>query len=235
MNGMNPYHGVDKVTTTPPGTTLDPKTTRGKAASEMKATGRMAPSPIVAAAAHAVAPASAVVGDTFAAFVRAYNAVQAPENLDQLLSSLWLTISAAGHKFGASDQACRTFFKELKLESLKHQEAVLDNVAVSAALLWTSAKKLQAGGKQMELCALLNRILREGDPELLQHCCSVARGINLLCVTRRQPAMLRYPRGGKLHRGGGLPLAHVSFFKEGKKYRVPMFLATSFNADVAYR
>jgi hypothetical protein len=236
MNGMNPYHGVDKVTTTPPGTVLDPKTTHGKAASAMKdATGRKAPLPIAAAAAHAVACPSAVVGDNFAAFVRAYDAAQAPENLDQLLSSLRLTISAAGHKFGASDKACRTFFKELKLESLNHQETVLENVAVSAALLWTSAKKLQAGSKQMELCALLNRILREGDPELLQHCCSVVRGINLLCVTRRQPAMMRYPRGGKSHRGGGLPLAHVPFFKEGKKYRVPMFLATSFNADVAYR
>jgi hypothetical protein len=37
------------------------------------------------------------------------------------------------------------------------------------------------------------------------------------------------------HRGGGLPLAHLPFFTEGKKFRVPMYLATSFDEDVAYR
>ena len=37
------------------------------------------------------------------------------------------------------------------------------------------------------------------------------------------------------HRGGGLPLAHLPFFTEGKKFHVPMYLATSFDEDVAYR
>ena len=46
---------------------------------------------------------------------------------------------------------------------------------------------------------------------------------------------MRYPPGGMSHRGGGLPLAHLPFFTEGKKFRVPMFLATSFDEDVAYR
>jgi len=199
------------------------------------ATGHKAPSPIAAAAPHTAASASAVVCEAFAAFVRAYDAAEAPLNLDQLHSSLRLTIFAAARNFGAADKACRAFFKELQHESLNHQDAVLGNMAVSAALLWTSAKKLHVGGEQMELYSLLNRILRECDPKLLPPCCSVVRGINLLCVTRREPSMMRYPPGGNSHRGGGLPLAHVPFFKSGKKYRVPMFLATSFNADVAYR
>ena len=35
--------------------------------------------------------------------------------------------------------------------------------------------------------------------------------------------------------GGGLPAAHAPFFSVGKKFRVPMYLATSFDEDVAYR
>ena len=50
-----------------------------------------------------------------------------------------------------------------------------------------------------------------------------------------------YPPHGVSHRGGGLPLQHVTqlkghpppFYVPGKKYRVPMFLATSFNTHVA--
>jgi hypothetical protein len=38
-----------------------------------------------------------------------------------------------------------------------------------------------------------------------------------------------------MHRGGALPVQHLSFFTEGKKFRVPMVLATSFEEDVAYR
>ena len=45
----------------------------------------------------------------------------------------------------------------------------------------------------------------------------------------------RYPPGGESHRGGGLPLQHVPFFTVGLKFRVPMFLATSFDEDVAYK
>ena len=36
------------------------------------------------------------------------------------------------------------------------------------------------------------------------------------------------------HRGGALPPQHHAFFAVGKKYRVPMYLATSFSEDKAY-
>ena len=86
-----------------------------------------------------------------------------------------------------------------------------------------------------DLRAAEARILRERDPDLLTPACGVVRGINLLCVTRREPSKLRYPPGGKSHRGGGLPLLHAPFFTVGKKFRVPMYLATSFDEEVAYR
>jgi hypothetical protein len=119
---------------------------------------------------------------------------------------------------------------------LEHKDELLDSMAESAVLIWTSAKRLTlAPGKTVEFCSLLNRILREHDPDLLPPACVVVRGISLLCVTRHDETKPMYPKGGESHRGGGLPLEHVPFFVKDKKFRVPMFLATSFNEDVAYK
>jgi hypothetical protein len=182
------------------------------------------------------ASASYETTDCFAAFTRAYNACEAPEFQDQLLGNLRRAIFAAARKYGASEKAAGAFFKEIQQESFNHKEELLENIAASAGLIWTSARQLRLGsGKSIEFCSLLNRILREGDPELLPAGCSVVRGINLLCVTRREQSKLRYPSDGMSHRGGALPLVHTPFFTVGKKFRVPMFLATSFSVDVAYR
>ena len=195
------------------------------------------PPPSATAAAAAVASMSISDTGSFETFARAYDAAEAPEYCDQLLGSLRQTIFAACRKYGASDEAARDFLKRLQLEAFRNkEELVSSNMAVSAALVWTSAEVLRLGpGKTVEFCSLLNRILRERDPDLLTPACGVVRGINLLCVTRREPSKLRYPPGGKSHRGGGLPLLHAPFFTVGKKFRAPMYLASSFDEEVAYR
>jgi hypothetical protein len=130
----------------------------------------------------------------------------------------------------------RDFLKRLQRQAFKHEEELASNMAVSAALIWTSAEQLRLGpGNTTEFCSLLNRILRERDGDLLVPACGVVCGINLLCVTRRDASKLRYPPGGRSHRGGGLPAEHLPFFTAGKKFRVPMYLATSFDEEVAYR
>ena len=183
------------------------------------------PPPSATAAAAAVASMSISDTGSFETFARAYDAAEAPEYCDQLLGSLRQTIFAACCKYGASNEAARDFLKRLQLEAFRNkEELVSSNMAVSAALVWTSAEVLRLGpGKTVEFCSLLNRILRERDPDLLTPACGVVRGINLLCVTRREPSKLRYPPGGKSHRGGGLPLLHAPFFTVGKKFRVPMY------------
>ena len=55
-----------------------------------------------------------------------------------------------------------------------------------------------------------------------------------LCVVRRKEKDQKFPPSAITHRGGALPLQHLAFFTAGKKYRVPMFLATSFNEMTAY-
>ena len=63
---------------------------------------------------------------------------------------------------------------------------------------------------------------------------SFARAINSVCYARSHtPAAQRFPTGGVLYRGGGMDDKHRGFFVEGKKYRVPGFLATSFSEAVA--
>ena len=60
-------------------------------------------------------------------------------------------------------------------------------------------------------------------------------GINLLCVTRREPDMpeVPFPPRCETYRGGGFDNSHKGFWTVGKKYRVPGFLATSFDEKVA--
>ena len=189
-----------------------------------------APSPAAAGA----VPAS--IDDPYALFVAAYGGSQAPMFPDQLLAAVRETTFAFCRKFRVGEAEAVRYFKEVQAEAVGHKDELLDSIAESAVLIWTSAKRLTlAPGTTIEFCSLLNRILREHDPDLLPSACVVVRGINLLCVMRRDESKLLYPPGGESHRGGGLPLQHVPFFAPGKKFRVPMFLATSFKVDVAFR
>ncbi len=176
------------------------------------------------------------VGDAYALFLAAYSSAQAPQYPDQLLAAVRETTFAFCRKSAVVDAEAVRYFKDIQAEALEHKDELRDSIAESAVLIWTSAKRLTlAPGKTVEFCSLLNCILREQHPDLLPSACVVVRGINLLCVTRRDETKLMYPPGGESHRGGGLPLQHVPFFTAGKKFRTPMFLASSFDEDVAYR
>jgi hypothetical protein len=184
----------------------------------------------------ALAVPSVSGGDAYALFVAAYDASLAPQYPDQLLAAVRESIFALCRKLRVSEAEVVRYFKDIQAEAMEHKDELLDSIAESAVLIWTSAKRLTlAPGKTVEFCSLLNRILREHDPDLLPPACVVVRGINLLCVMRRDETKLLYPPGGESHRGGGLPLQHVPFFVTGKKFRVPMFLATSFSEDVAFK
>jgi hypothetical protein len=192
--------------------------------------------PEAALGSDAVAVPSFSGGGAYALFVAAYDASLAPMYPDQLLAAVRETTFAFCRKLRVGEAEAVRYFKEVQAEAMEHKDELLDSIAESAVLIWTSAKRLTlAPGTTIEFCSLLNRILRENDPDLLPSACVVARGINLLCVMRRDESKLLYPPGGESHRGGGLPLQHVPFFAPGKKFRAPMFLATSFNIDVAFK
>ena len=103
--------------------------------------------------------------------------------------------------------------------------------------MWTSPVKLDNVPltHQKELCSVINVVIRnDADGELMSSVCVLVGAINQLVVMRRQGSS-QFPEDGLTFRGGALPLEHFPFFSVGKKYRVPMYLATSFSRDVAER
>ena len=61
--------------------------------------------------------------------------------------------------------------------------------------------------------------------------------LNFFCVTHRSEdaTSVRWPTEHVTFRGTAMPRIHRTFFQAGKKYRAPMFVATSFDKDTAVR
>ena len=113
-----------------------------------------------------------------------------------------------------------------------HADELLSDIESAAQRIWTSACKMGAG-VDSEFCSILNEAIRTDDAHT-RPAAVVARAINLLCVVHQKAhKFLAFPRGGVLWRGGDLPDEHRAFYAEGVQFRVPGFLATSFNEDKA--
>ena len=82
-----------------------------------------------------------------------------------------------------------------------------------------------------------NEILRDDGPtdELMRPATRFTRALNAFCVTddSRGQVSARWPENNRTYRGAVLPRGYQAFYRVGKKYRVPMFLATSFGRSVA--
>ena len=74
----------------------------------------------------------------------------------------------------------------------------------------------------------------DADEALLRPTVSICRAINTLCVRRGQHSTVPWPASHETYRGGGLPLAHQAFFTNGKRYRAPMYLASSTDLGKAH-
>merc|ERR1712000_665356 len=128
------------------------------------------------------------------------------------------------------------FFTRLQKEAFKHPDEVLGEVEATAQRLWTSAIKLDGVPVKFkkEFCSILNEILRNDcDGKIMKYACRLTRAINGLLLMRRSGESVHFPEDGYTFRGGALPMEHFPFYSVGKKYRVPMFLATPFNRDKA--
>ena len=139
---------------------------------------------------------------------------------------------------GAPAAAAKDLFQRLQSESFENPQELLSQIQVAAVRIWTSTQKLQGAGVPKELnvefCSLINRALRDDIADVMPHLVVIVRAINALCIVRRESKSLKFPPNSESHRGGALPLQHHAFFTAGKKYRVPMYLATSFSEDKAY-
>ena len=126
----------------------------------------------------------------------------------------------------------------LQRETGEHDDVdVLGRLGHTATLLWTSAHKLSGVpvAHNKELCSLVNSVLRSDTESCMSHLAMVVHGINSLCVTRREldPTAVPFPPTCQTFRGGGFDNSLKGFWTVGKKYRVPGFLATSFDEATA--
>ena len=113
--------------------------------------------------------------------------------------------------------------------------AMLGEVGATAELLWTSDKILVGMNEHAkEFCSLLNAAIRSDDERLMPSTALLVRAINALCVAGRiGEARAEFPTNGRTFRGTAFDHAHRHFFVEGKKYRAPGFVATSFDETTA--
>ncbi len=170
-------------------------------------------------------------------FKTSYASTAPPQKYTELFASLDGFISSyCTHHALPADEAT-SFFNRLSEHAMLRPEEVVRNVNAAAQRLWTSPIKLQGVPPEhhAELCSMMNRCIREDTAAVMPHLCVLVRSINMLCIVRRDPSKQIFPPRMCTFRGGELPLQHAHFFEVGKKYRVPGFLATSFNEDVAYR
>jgi hypothetical protein len=171
-------------------------------------------------------------------FKREHALKEAPELQHELFSSMhsFITLMCVRHQQPAA--AGKELFLRLQGESFENPKELLSEIQVAATRIWTSTQKLQGAGVDkalnVEFCSLVNRALRDDDAYVMPHLVVIVRAINALCIVRRESASVKFPPNSESHRGGALPLQHHHFFTVGKKYRVPMYLASSFSEDKAY-
>ena len=171
-------------------------------------------------------------------FKRLHDAAECPELQHELFASIYGFIMGICERHNVPPAAGKDLFFRLQGESFENPKELLSQVQVAATRIWTSTQKLQGAGVDkafnVEFCSLINRALRDDAADVMPHLVIIVRAINALCIVRRESSSLKFPPDDMSHRGGALPLQHHSFFTVGMKYRVPMYLATSFSEDKAY-
>ena len=129
----------------------------------------------------------------------------------------------------------QSFMDKLQGEAFKNSEELLKDVDAVAQYLWTSGKRHHVV-HGMELCSVLNAVIRDDVEAEIKAAITIFRSINNRLVERSEGHVdPYYPRGGETWRGGGFRTCFRPFFEQmvSKKYRVPGFLATSSKRRVA--
>ena len=85
--------------------------------------------------------------------------------------------------------------------------------------------------RQREFCFILNYMARADTQPSANAVAGLSRGINKLCISI--PPRPPFPPGDVCYRGGGFDDRYRSFFVDSRKYRQPVYLATSFSEAVA--
>eukprot|EP00929_Paragymnodinium_shiwhaense_P048352 TRINITY_DN24458_c0_g1_i1.p1 TRINITY_DN24458_c0_g1~~TRINITY_DN24458_c0_g1_i1.p1 ORF type:complete len:975 (-),score=220.01 TRINITY_DN24458_c0_g1_i1:496-3420(-) len=156
-------------------------------------------------------------------------------------------VRAFAKKHGAS----QTSIQDL-LESLRSDRAESSTIETIALSDWTSGEVLENDGRggEVEFCSMVNDALRCDAQPALTHACTFLRALKVELVADRAnpqssasliakiPSKLKDEAGmliyETVYRGLAMPDKNAQLFKEGMRYRVPFFLATSFKEHIAH-
>jgi hypothetical protein len=171
-----------------------------------------------------------------------YSAIDTcPKHQHEVFGSLYAFLTLCAHKYIFLPESAEDIFKRLQEEVLKPSAGLddaLSDVARLAQRIWSSDQKLKGvpPAFELEVCSLLNAAIRSDNESLLRAAMPLIRAINSLCVIRgaRPDRLLRFPPENRCFRGGALPDEWLNFFQAGIKYRVPGFLASSFERTVRF-
>jgi hypothetical protein len=159
-------------------------------------------------------------------FRAAYATAKVPTSVDEFLDVLQALIQTHAALRNINPAIAGLFFNDLKEAATKENRPEMQ---YAAARVWSSPKTLE----KREMAFILNDAIREDTPELMPYVAAITRAINLLLVGMSRLSMA--PASNVVYRGGGLPDQFRSFFTPGKKYRAPMFVATSVNRTLCLK
>ena len=178
-------------------------------------------------------PSSSVAGRTLEAsnFKPAYIDAAVPEGPMDLGGALTKLLEGHCASEGIEWKAeGLPFLQQLQKEAMRHMD---DPIEEMMQRMWTSALRL----RDREFCFILNSAVRGDAAALADATAALSRGINTLCVTagtlRGEAVAVTHPPNNVCLRGGGFDDKYRGFFVQGRKFRQPAFLATSFSEQVA--
>ena len=130
------------------------------------------------------------------------------------------------------------FIHVIQEEVAKHSNEDEHDANMLAEFLWTSQKRHPVVNN-LEFCSVLNAVIRDDVAEEIEAAVPIFRSLNALRTRRLGEGVSKdvvvYPPDGQLWRGSTFNDKFRPFFEGmlGKKYRVPGFLATSENRQIA--
>jgi hypothetical protein len=164
-------------------------------------------------------------------FMAAYDSAEVPEGPMELGDILGELIRAycAQEDIPWKGEG-QPFFRKMQKEAMANAQELAAQIPEAAQRLWTSALTLRG----REFCYILNKAVRGDLEELSEPTAQMTRAINQLCVTvgsGRQAAV--HPPDNVCFRGGGFDDKYRMFFCQGRQFRQPAYLASSFSRAVA--
>lgn len=197
------------------------------------------PSKLSAAMPPSAAPVSSAANAVFdrtlrtSLFVSHYDQTQVPQYQDELMGAVRKLLTKYAETHGMPKEEVSAYFERVQKNAIKAGKGEMfssKSIPFIAVRLWTTAERL--GGK-IELCSIINRGIVADDAQLMENIAIFVRAINMHCVCRHIGKPVKWPMTNMTHRGASMPREYQTFFTVGKKFRVPMFLATSADDEIA--